>query len=217
MRVLLRARGARARLGLGQVARRRVGDARARASSASSSRRSARATRARTRSAMAATPPDPRRRRPGHAAAPPAAGGRRAGRDDAAAGRALVGLERAEPRQLAAPQHANGAPFAPHHYRRLVKRREGRAVGQRARQRHDADRRAGAVRRGEQPHPATRVPARDGVRQPPLPAVPRARRRASAAATTSARCPGSGFAHHPYTFAGGPNIDTGHRDDVTIA
>jgi hypothetical protein len=29
--------------------------------------------------------------------------------------------------------------------------------------------------------------------------------------------PGSGLAHHPYTFAGGPHISTGNRDDVTIA
>ena len=28
--------------------------------------------------------------------------------------------------------------------------------------------------------------------------------------------PGSGLAHHPYTLAGGPNVDAEHRDDVTI-
>ena len=29
--------------------------------------------------------------------------------------------------------------------------------------------------------------------------------------------PGTGFAHHPYTLAGGPNVKAEHRDDVPIA
>ena len=111
-------------------------------------------------------------RGPGHAAAAPAAGGRRAGRHDAAArhrsgrsGTSRTSGTGSTPARATAPVRAASLPAA-------RQGRQGRAVGQRARQGHDADRRAGALRRGEQPHPPARVPPRDGVRQPPLPAVP---------------------------------------------
>jgi hypothetical protein len=114
------------------------------------------------------------------------------------------------------PQHARGVPFAPHHYRKLVR---GANAGLSA-SGHGRDTLLigelvpfGAARNRIRPLEFLREMACVNRRYRPF--------RGKAARKRGCKnfrpIPGSGFAHHPYTFAGGPNIDTGHRDDVTIA
>jgi hypothetical protein len=113
------------------------------------------------------------------------------------------------------PQHAKGVPFAPHHYRRLL---TGAKAGLSA-----SGHRRDTLLIGELvPFGAAnnRIRPLEFLRE--MACVNRRYRPFRGKAARKRGCkkfralPGSGFAHHPYTFAGGPNIGTGHRDDVTI-
>ena len=113
------------------------------------------------------------------------------------------------------PQHAKGVPFAPHHYRKLVR---GAKAGLSA-SGHGRDTMLigelipyGAARNRIRPLEFLREMACVNRRYRPF----RGRAARKRGCKNFRAIPGSGFAHHPYTFAGGPNLDTGHRDDVTI-
>ena len=114
------------------------------------------------------------------------------------------------------PQHANGVPFAPHHYRKLVR---GAKAGLSA-SGHGGDTMLigelvpfGAASNRIRPLEFLREMACVNRRYRPF----RGKAARKRGCKNFRALPGSGFAHHPYTFAGGPNLDTGHRDDVTIA
>ncbi len=113
------------------------------------------------------------------------------------------------------PQHANGVPFAPHHYRKLVR---GAKAGLSA-SGHGSDTMLigelvpfGAASNRMRPLEFLREMACVNRRYRPF----RGKAARKRGCKNFRAIPGSGFAHHPYTFAGGPNLDTGHRDDVTI-
>ena len=113
------------------------------------------------------------------------------------------------------PQHRNGRPYAPHHYRRLVKGAKAGLVASG----HGKDPMLigelvpfGAANNRIRPLEFLREMACvDGHYRPFHGRAARKR-----GCDNFRALPGSGFAHHPYTFAGGPNVGTGHRDDVTI-
>jgi len=113
------------------------------------------------------------------------------------------------------PQHANGVPFAPHHYRKLVR---GAKAGLSA-SGHENDTMLigelvpfGAASNRIRPLEFLREMACVNSRYKPF----RGKAARKRGCNNFRPLPGSAFAHHPYTFAGGPNLDTGHRDDVTI-
>lgn len=114
------------------------------------------------------------------------------------------------------PQYRKGVPYAPHHYRRLIQAAKAglSASG------HRSDTMLigelvpfGAARNRIRPLKFLREMACVNRRYRPF----RGRAARKRGCKDFRALPGSGFAHHPYTFAGGPNVDTGHRDDVTIA
>jgi hypothetical protein len=114
------------------------------------------------------------------------------------------------------PQHMHGRPYAPHHYRRLVKAaKAGLSASGHAK---DAMLIGELVPFGEANN---RIRPLEFIRE--MACVNRRYRPYRGRAARKRGCdhfralPGSGLAHHPYTFAGGPNIGTGSRDDVTIA
>jgi hypothetical protein len=113
------------------------------------------------------------------------------------------------------PQHANGVPFAPHHYRKLVRSAKAGLSGSG----HGGDTMLigellpfGAASNRIRPLEFLREMACVNRRYRPF----RGKAARKRGCKNYRALPGSGFAHHPYTFAGGPNLDTGHRDDVTI-
>lgn len=114
-----------------------------------------------------------------------------------------------------APQKVNGRPWAPHHYRRLLRGADSalRETG------HGKDTLLigetapyGAHRQRLRPlHWLRELACVDGRFRPFRGKA--ARRRGC---RNFKRLPGDGYAHHPYTLAGGPNVRAQHRDDVTI-
>jgi hypothetical protein len=113
------------------------------------------------------------------------------------------------------PQHANGVPFAPHHYRKLVHGAKAGLSGSG----HGGDTMLigelvpfGAARDRTRPLEFLREMACVNRRYQPF----RGKAARKRGCKNFRAIPGSAFSHHPYTFAGGPNLDTGHRDDVTI-
>ena len=113
------------------------------------------------------------------------------------------------------PQHKNGVPFAPHHYRKLI--RGAKAGLSASGHKNDTMLIGELVPFGAA---SNRIRPLEFLRE--MACVNRNYRPFRGSAARKRGCdnfrpiPGSGFAHHPYTFAGGPNLDTGHRDDVTI-
>ena len=114
-----------------------------------------------------------------------------------------------------APQRKRGRPVAPHHYRKLVK---GAKSGLSA-SGHANDPMLigellpyGSSEQRIRPLEFLREMACVNSRFEPF--------RGNAARQRGCRnfraLPGSGFAFHPYTLAGGPNVRTSHRDEVTI-
>jgi hypothetical protein len=115
-----------------------------------------------------------------------------------------------------APQRKGGRPVAPHHYRKLVK---GAKSGLSA-SGHGND----TLLIGELlPYGSSsqRIRPLEFVRE--MACVDRRFRPFRGKAARKRGCrnfrpvPGSGFAFHPYTLAGGPNVKPSHRDEVTIA
>jgi hypothetical protein len=114
------------------------------------------------------------------------------------------------------PQHVNGRPYAPHHYRRLVKAADAAlsATG------HGGD---GLLIGELVPYGAAnnRIRPLEFLRE--MACVNRRFRPFRGKAARKRGCdnfralPGTGFAHHPYTLAGGPGVKAQHRDDVPIA
>ena len=113
------------------------------------------------------------------------------------------------------PQHVNGRPYAPHHYRRLV---------------YAADAGLAASGHGRDtfligelvPYGAAdnRIRPLEFLRE--MACVNRHYRPFHGKAARKRGCdnfrplPGTGLAHHPYTLAGGPKVKAEHRDDVPI-
>ena len=115
-----------------------------------------------------------------------------------------------------APQYKDGRPFAPHHYRRLLTAAKA-ALSTTG---HGKDTYLigelvpfGAAKNRIRPLEFLREMACVNGRYRPF----RGKAARKRGCDNFRALPGSGFAHHPYTFAGGPNVGTGHRDDVTIA
>ena len=113
------------------------------------------------------------------------------------------------------PQHAHGRPYAPHHYRRLANAADAglRASG------HGKD----TFLIGELvPFGAAsnRIRPLEFLRE--MACVNRHFRPFHGKQARKRGCdnfkplPGTGFAHHPYTLAGGPNVKAESRDDVSI-
>jgi hypothetical protein len=113
------------------------------------------------------------------------------------------------------PQHSGGRPYAPHHYRRLVNAADTglSASG------HGSD----TFLIGELvPYGAAdnRIRPLEFIRE--MACVNRRFRPFRGKQARTRGCdnfhplPGTGFAHHPYTLAGGPNVKPQHRDDVQI-
>ena len=114
-----------------------------------------------------------------------------------------------------APQRKGGRPVAPHHYRKMVRgakaglsasghRRDTMLIGELLPY--------GASKNRIRPLEFLREMACVNRRFKPF--------RGKAARKRGCRkyraLPGSGFAFHPYTLAGGPSVRTSHRDEVTI-
>jgi hypothetical protein len=115
-----------------------------------------------------------------------------------------------------APQRVNGTPWAPHHYRRMINAAKAglNATG------HAND----TVLIGELlPYGANKQRIRPLEFLREMACVDGRFRAFRGKAARRRGCqsfrplPGSGFALHPYTLAGGPNVRTSHRDEVTIA
>jgi hypothetical protein len=115
-----------------------------------------------------------------------------------------------------APQRRGGTPFAPHYYRRMVNgAKSGLAASG-----HGRD----TMLIGELlPYGASKVRIRPLEFLREMACVDRRFRPFRGKAARKRGCrgfkalPGAGFAFHPYTLAGGPNVKTSHRDEVTIA
>jgi hypothetical protein len=113
------------------------------------------------------------------------------------------------------PQHKNGRPFAPHHYRRLVNAADS-ALGDTG---HGSD---GLLIGELVPFGAAdnRIRPLEFLRE--MACVNRRYRPFRGKAARKRGCdnfravPGTGLAHHPYTLAAGPNLRPEHRDDVPI-
>ena len=115
-----------------------------------------------------------------------------------------------------APQRRGGTPYAPHHYRRMINgAKSGLAAGGHAKD---------TMLIGElMPYGSSknRIRPLEFLRE--MACVDRRFRAFRGKAARKRGCrgfralPGSGFAFHPYTLAGGPNVRTSHRDEVTIA
>ena len=114
------------------------------------------------------------------------------------------------------PQHVKGRPYAPHHYRRLANAADAglSASG------HGSDTFLigelvpyGAASNRIRPLEFIREMACVNRRFKPFHGK-RARKRGC---DNFHPLPGTGFAHHPYTLAGGPNVRAEHRDDVSIS
>ena len=115
-----------------------------------------------------------------------------------------------------APQHVNGRPYAPHHYRRLVNAAKAglSATG------HGSDPMLigelvpfGAAKNRIRPLEFMREMACVNRRFRPF----RGRAARKRGCNNFSALPGSGFAHHPYTLAGGPDVPAAHRDDAPSA
>jgi hypothetical protein len=115
-----------------------------------------------------------------------------------------------------APQHVNGRPYAPHHYRRLVIAANAglSATG------HRSDPMLigetvpfGAAKNRIRPLEFLREMACVNRRFRPF----RGKAARKRGCKNFRALPGSGFAHHPYTLAGGPNVRAAHRDDAPVA
>ena len=113
------------------------------------------------------------------------------------------------------PQHVKGRPYAPHHYRRLVYAADAglSASG------HKSDTYLigelvpyGAADNRIRPLEFIREMACVNRRFRPFHGK-KARKRGC---DNFRKLPGTGFAHHPYTLAGGPKVHPAHRDDVPI-
>ena len=114
------------------------------------------------------------------------------------------------------PQHVHGRPYAPHHYRRLVK---GAKAGLSA-SGHGKDAMLigelvpyGAASNRIRPLEFLREMACVNGRYRPF----RGKAARKRGCDNFRALPGSGLAHHPYTLAGGPGVRAQHRDDVTIS
>lgn len=114
-----------------------------------------------------------------------------------------------------APQYRRGRPYAPHHYRKLVRRAKAglSATGHRRDQMLIGELLPyGASKHRIRPLHFLREMACVNKRFRPF--------RGKAARKRGCRkfkpIPGSAFAFHPYTLAGGPNVKTSHRDEVTV-
>ena len=113
------------------------------------------------------------------------------------------------------PQHKNGRPYAPHHYRRLL---EAANAGLSA-SGHAGDTLLigellpyGAAQNRIRPLEFLREMACVNSRFRPFHGKA-ARKRGC---DNFRALPGSGLAYHPYTLAGGPNVRAEHRDDAPI-
>jgi hypothetical protein len=113
------------------------------------------------------------------------------------------------------PQHVKGRPYAPHHYRRLANAADAGLSGSG----HGSD----TFLIGELvPYGAAdnRIRPLEFIRE--MACVNRRFRPFHGKQARKRGCdnfhplPGTGFAHHPYTLAGGPNVRAEHRDDVPI-
>ena len=114
-----------------------------------------------------------------------------------------------------APQRRKGRPWAPHHYRKLV----FAAKAGLARTGHRRDQMLigellpyGSSSQRIRPLEFLREMACVNRRFKPF----RGRKARKRGCRKFKAIPGSGFAFHPYTPAGGPNVKTDHRDEVTI-
>ncbi len=114
-----------------------------------------------------------------------------------------------------APQYKNGRPYAPHHYRRLLKaakaglsasghRKDAFLIGELLPY--------GAARNRIRPLKFLREMACVNGRFRPF----RGKAARKRGCDNFRALPGSGFAYHPYTLAGGPNVRAAHRDDAPI-
>lgn len=114
------------------------------------------------------------------------------------------------------PQRRNGMPVAPHYYRRMVNgAKSGLAASG-----HGKD----TMLIGELlPYGASRTRIRPLEFLREMACVDKRFRPFRGRAARKRGCrnfkplPGAGFAFHPYTLAGGPNVRTSHPDEVTIA
>jgi hypothetical protein len=114
-----------------------------------------------------------------------------------------------------APQYKNGRPFAPHYYRRLLNAaKAGLSATGHAKDTYLIGELVpfGAAQNRIRPLEFLREMACVNRRYRPF----RGKAARKRGCDNFRALPGSGFAHHPYTFAGGPNVSTGHRDDVTV-
>jgi hypothetical protein len=114
-----------------------------------------------------------------------------------------------------APQHKNGRPFAPHYYRRLL----GAAKAALSATGHAGDTYLigellpyGAASNRIRPLEFLREMACVNARFRPF----RGREARRRGCDNFRALPGSGFAFHPYTLAGGPNVRAQHRDDAPV-
>ena len=114
-----------------------------------------------------------------------------------------------------APQYAGGRPFAPHHYRRLVNAAD---AGLEASS-HGSDPMLigellpyGAAQNRIRPLQYLREMACVNSRFRPF----RGKKARKRGCDNFRPLPGAGFAYHPYTLAGGPNVPAQHRDDAPI-
>lgn len=114
------------------------------------------------------------------------------------------------------PQRRSGTPFAPHHYRRMINAaKSGLAASG-----HGGDTMLigellpyGSSKNRIRPLEFLREMACVNSRFRPF----RGKAARKRGCQKFRAIPGSGFAFHPYTLAGGPNVKTSHRDEVTIA
>ena len=113
------------------------------------------------------------------------------------------------------PQHKNGRPYAPHHYRRLLKAAKAglSASG------HGKDTLLigellpyGAAQNRIRPLEFLREMACVNSRFRPF----RGKAARKRGCDNFRALPGTGLAYHPYTLAGGPNVRAAHRDDAPI-
>lgn len=114
------------------------------------------------------------------------------------------------------PQRRGGTPFAPHYYRRMV---NGAKSGLAA-----TGHRNDTMLIGELlPYGASKARIRPLEFLREMACVDKRFRPFRGKAARKRGCrgfralPGAGFAFHPYTLAGGPNVKTSHRDEVTIS
>ena len=113
------------------------------------------------------------------------------------------------------PQHVNGRPYAPHHYRRLVYAADsGLSAGG-----HGRDTLLigelvpyGAASNRMRPLEFMREMACVNSRFRPF----RGKAARKRGCNNFRPLPGTGFSHHPYTLAGGPDVKAAHRDDAPI-